>query len=226
MLLRRQLLACAELLLVGRLVLPGAEIGARRDDPRVDEAGRGRRQALDRRRGGVAELAAVAVGDGRVADVVVARGELARRALEEERRSAEGVLQHLAGGADVVGRQLPVLPREGRRVAGVVEQRRAHLALVAGDPRDEQRVVGRRIGVVAAWRSAAASRPRSPGSWPARCGRSRTSPTPRASAVARLDDRGADLLGQVLDVRLDQLDAGLVLELRVDVRPARGCATC
>ena len=139
----------AQLLGVERLVLPGAEVRARRDDPRVDEAGSRRRQALDRGGCGVPELAAVAVGDCRVADVVVARGEIARGALQEERRGVEGVLQDLARRADVVGREQPVLPGQRRRMAGVVEERRQHRAVSPVTRRDEQRVVGRLVGVVA-----------------------------------------------------------------------------
>ena len=115
------------------------------------------------------------------------------------------------------GESSAVLPGERRRVAGVVEDRRAHLAVLAGDARDEQRVVGGLVRVVAAGEAAglgvpevavhreraAAGAVRHPG------GRERR---------ARLGDRAGDLRGQVLDVRLDQLAAGPVRQLRVDVR--------
>ena len=96
------------------------------------------------------ELATVPVGDGDVADVVVARPEVARGTLEEECGRIERVLEHLAGGTDEVGRQQAVLPREGRRVAGVVEERRERRAGVVRHARDEDGVVRHAVGVVAA----------------------------------------------------------------------------
>ena len=106
-------------------------------------------------------------------------------------------------------------------MAGVVEQRRAHLTRLAGDPRDEQRVVGRLVGVVAAGEPLRRGVPEIP------VGRQRAAAGAvrhprRRSGLARLEDRCAELLGQVLDVGLDQLGAGLVGQLRVDVRAGMG----
>jgi hypothetical protein len=165
----------------------------------------------------VPELASVAVGDGRVADVVVARRELARGALQEERRGIESLLEDLACRADVVGREQLVLPRQGRWMAGVVEDRRQHGAVVAGDPRDEHRVVRWAAGVVAGGEALRLLVPE------IAVGRERAAAGAirhprRDQRLLRLDDRRADLLGQVLDVWRDQLAARLVRELRVDVR--------
>ena len=180
--------------LLGRrgLVPPGAEVGARGDDPRIGEARGRRRERLDRGRRGVAELAAVAVGDGGVADVVVPRRELPGGALEEERRGRERGLEHLARRSDVVGREEPVRPGERGRVAGVVEERRRHGSVPARDTADEQGVVGVFSRVVAACESLCLRVPEVP---------VRGEP---ATAVAvgdeclrgrrlRLDDRVADL---------------------------------
>ena len=86
------------------------------------------------------------VRDGRVADVLVRRAELPRRALEEEaERAARLPLDDLAQRADVVRRDQRVVPGERRRVARVVDDRREHAAVaVGGDPTDDQRVVGMR----------------------------------------------------------------------------------
>ncbi len=109
-------------------------------------------------------------------------------------------------------------------MAGVVEQRRAQLAVLAGDPRDEQRVVGRLVGVVAAGEPLAPRRPRSRG-WSASAQR----PVPYvtqagASASLRLEDRCADLLGQVLDVGLRSARApGLSVSWELTFAPAWVC---
>ncbi len=64
-------------------------------------------------------------------------------------RAAGRALDRLAQRADVVGRGERVLPRQRRRVAGVVDDRRQHGAVGAADATDQQRVVGRRVGVPA-----------------------------------------------------------------------------
>ena len=51
----------------------------------------------------MAQLAAVPVGDGDIADVVVARPEVARCTLKEQRGCTECLLEHLASGTDEVG---------------------------------------------------------------------------------------------------------------------------
>ena len=167
------------------------------------------------------ELAAVAVGNGRVADVVVARGELAGGSVEEERRGAEGVLEHLAGGTDVVGREEAVVPGERRRVTGVVEDGRENGAVAARHAPDEKRVVGRSAGVVAAGEpprvlvpvvavggQAAAAVP---------VGHVRLHPR-----RPRFEDRVGDVPRKPVEVRPDQLDPGSIVELRVRVRAGMG----
>ncbi len=167
------------------------------------------------------ELAAVAVGDRRVAHVVVARGQLPRGPLEEQRGGGEGAFQHLARGADVVGRQQPVLPGERRRVAGVVEQRRPHVARVARDPCDEQGVVGGDVGVVAGGEAPRVGIPE------IAVRRQRAAPVTvghpgRLECGDRLLDRCADLIREAVEVGPDQLDARLVAELGVGVRAGVG----
>ena len=165
----------------------------------------------------MAELAAVPVGHRRVADVVVAWRELARGALEEERRRSEGRLQHLARGADVVRREEPVLPRERRRVAGVVEERREHAAVGGRRPADENGVVGGAVRVVAAGEPLGLGVPEVPvRREPAAAGAVRDERL--RHPVARLDDGVGDLCREVLEVRRDQLRAGLALEAGVRVR--------
>ena len=135
---------------VGRLGGPHAERRARLDDPAEGERRAGWRQPLERRQHGVAERAAVAIGDAGVSDVLMARSKLARRPLEEGRQGAvRGRLDHLPGGTDEVGRDERVLPRERRRVAGVVVEHAEHPPARRGDPADEQGVVCRRRGVEA-----------------------------------------------------------------------------
>ena len=70
-----------------------------------------------------AELPAVAVGDGGVADVAFARAEVAGRTLQEQARRTGVPLDHFAHRADVIRADERVLPRERRRVAGVVHDR-------------------------------------------------------------------------------------------------------
>ena len=206
-----------ELLRVARPVLPRAEVRAGRDDPRVDEARGGRWERLDRGRGGVPQLAAVPVGHGRVADVVVARRELARGALEEERRRVEGAFQHLAGRTDVVGREQPVLPRERGRVAGVVEERRERPAVAVGGAGDHERVVRRAVRVVAARVPLRVGVPEVPVG-----GEAAAALPVRDEGLGRrrlrLGHRVADLGREPLEVRRDQLRAGPALEPRVRVR--------
>ena len=80
---------------------------------------------LERRHRRMPEGAAVPVGDLRVADVLMAGAKLARRALQEDAGNAAGRrLDDLARRADEVGRDEPVLPRQRRRVAGVVDEHR------------------------------------------------------------------------------------------------------
>ena len=201
-----------QLLGLAGLVLPLTEVGPRRHDSLVDEAGSRRRQALDRGGGGIAELATVAIGDGGVADVVVSRRQISRGTLEKERRHAEGILQNLTRGADEVGRQQPVLPGEGRRVARVVEQSRPRFARVAGDPRNEHRVVRGRVRVVAA------GEPLSDGIPEVAVRRQSAAALPegdprRLERGDRLGDSVSDLLSQVVEVGLDQLGARLVAKL-------------
>ena len=90
----------------------------------------------------------MAIGDRGVSDVLVAWSELARRPLEEGAEGAvRGRLDHLPGRADEVGRDERVLPRERRRVAGVVVEDAEQPSARRRDPADEQGVVCRRRGV-------------------------------------------------------------------------------
>ena len=125
---------------------PDRERGAGLDDAVEAERLARRQHPLERRERAEAEPAPVLVGDGRVADVLMGRAELARGALEEEAGGSAGVrLDDLAHGADVVRRDQRVLPGERRRVTGVVHDRPEHPpVVVGGDPADDERVVGRR----------------------------------------------------------------------------------
>ena len=206
-----------ELRRVARAIRPRTEVRAGRDDPRVDEARAGRREGLDRGRGRVAQLATVPVCDCRVADVVVARGELSRGALEKERRRLEGRLEHLACRTDVVGREQPVLPRERGRVAGVVEERCERPAARIRDTRDQERVVRCALRVVAARVPLRVCVPEVPVRREAAAALPVRDESLRRRGV-RLGHRVADLRGQRLEVGRDQLGAGPALDLRVRVR--------
>ena len=97
-------------------------------------------------------------------------------------------------------------------MARVVEQRREQPAVLACDPRDDERVVGAPSGLYPhAKRSASASQK-------SRFAASAQRPVPYVTHAgcqlpSRLEQRGDELLGQVLDVGLDQLAAGLVRQL-------------
>ena len=75
----------------------------------------------------MAESCAVPVGDRRVAHVLLTRCEVAGGSLEEQaRRPTRSFLDHLAEGADEVGRDERVLPCQRRGMAGVVDECRGH----------------------------------------------------------------------------------------------------
>ena len=133
--------------------------------------------------------------------------------MEEQARRAAGVLlDELAHGADVVGRDERVLPRERRRVAGVVDDRPEDAAVVvrrhaAHDERvvrrrrrveaaDDPAVVARRIGQVTVPGEVA------PSGGP----RQRRGRDSRERLLAGLQDRPA----QLVEVGADQLPPGHV----------------
>ncbi len=88
----------------------------------------------------------MAVGHRDVSRVLLPRGQLSRGPLHEQARCTGRGLHDLAHRADVVRRHLPVLPGQGRRVAGVVHQRRPHVAVEA-DPADRDGAVGRALRI-------------------------------------------------------------------------------
>ena len=96
------------------------------------------------------EGTAVPIRDLRIADVLMSRREVARCALQEDAGDAAGRrLDYLAHGADEVGRDEPVLPRQSRRVAGVVDEHGKQGPIRPRDPADDDRVVRRHGGVEA-----------------------------------------------------------------------------
>ena len=133
-----------------RCRLPHAERRPGLDEASVGQRRPGRRHALERGHRGVPEGTTVPVRDSRIADVLMARRELTRRPLQEDARDTPGRrLDHLAHGADEVGRDEPVLPRQRGRVAGVVDEHGKQRPVRLRDPPDDDRVVGRHIRVEA-----------------------------------------------------------------------------
>ena len=192
---------------------PDGERRTRLDRAVVAERLTGGEHPLERGQRAVAEAAAVLIGDGRIADVLVGGAELARRSLEEDTRSAARLrLDELAHRADVVRGDERVLPRERGRVAGVVDDGAEHVPVrVRRDPPDDDRVVRARSGIEAAHEAAvlagrigevtvagevtAARRP----------GQRRGNET-----VDRLAARLEDRVAQLVEVRADELAARVV----------------
>ena len=106
---------------------------------------------------GIAQLAAILVGDFRLGFVTAPRRQIARGAMHEHAHRAAGVaLHHFAHGADIIGRQQPVAAAQRDGMAGIVDDGGADPAVHAGNAADQQRVVGlfgqvQAANVAAAW---------------------------------------------------------------------------
>ena len=153
------------------------------------------------------------VRDRRVADVLVRRAELPRRALEEQAgRASRLPFDDLAQRADVVRRDQRVVPGERRRVARVVDERPEHAAVVGGgDPAHDQGVVGVRDRVEAAHEAAVPALGSGRSRFRARSQRpvahvSVAGASESSASRRRLEDRAA----QLFEVGADQLAAGVV----------------
>ena len=197
---------------------PGADGAAGDDGAGVDVARAVRRQRLQGAQCRITELPAVAVRDGPVADVALARSEVARRALQEHARRMGRMFDHRAHGADVIGAESRVVPRQRRRMAGIVDDGRQDFSALAGDARNHHGVIGRAfrveaadvlpmilIPVIALGRQCTAALTVNNGR--------------RLDRLLRLLGELPDLRGDLVEVRPDQIAAG---EMRARARHPAG----
>ena len=203
-----------------RAVVPGADGGAGDNGAGVFEAACRAAGAVREPTGrGVAQLAAIAIGDRRVADETVPRAELSAGARRNRHARAGDRLDDVARRADVVGTDQRVVPGERRRVAGVVDDRGHDASGGVGSPSHDQRVVGRVGRIEAADEQTVVGVPK------IAIGRQR-------AAAAAVDDRDGlqrgrglgdgvgELPGEALEIRRDQLTAGQIRGIGGSISPA------
>ena len=100
---------------------------------------------------GIAQLAAILVGNGGVAFIGTQRRHVAGRAVQEKAGRAAGVaLHHFAHRAIIVRRDQLVAAAQRHRMAGIIHHGGDDLALRVGDAAHQHRVVGGTVGIDAA----------------------------------------------------------------------------
>jgi len=92
-------------------------------------------------------LPAVAIRDGRIADVAIPRAEVAGGALKKEARRVRFALDHLAHRTHVIGADERVLPGERRGMARVIHDGAEDRAGIRNHLAEHHGVIGRTGGV-------------------------------------------------------------------------------